>query len=672
MTQRKSKILKKFTNRMSARLMLIFAIVLVLMSTLIVRIIMLNNTDGVRYEKRVLSQQTYTSTAIPYQRGSILDRNGTVLAYSEKVYNVILDVYYALSEEDYAEPTKKALTENFEGVTDETINNLFANKKNSRYSIIKKGISYDEMDKFKELAKENENIQGVWFEEDYNRKYPYNTLASDVLGFTTSGNIGNWGIEQYYNDTLNGTSGIEFGYIDSDLKLEKNVKPSINGNTIVSTIDANVQKVVQEHIKAFNEEYGSLNMGVVVMNPNNGEIIAMASNEEYDLNDPTDLTPFYTKEEIDKMSEKEKMDALNKIWRNYTISDTYEPGSTFKPFTIAAALEENVINMNDTFICDGGEQIGSNYIHCSNRLGHGEVTLTQALMVSCNDALMQIAAKEGGNLFANYQKYFGFGAKTGIDLPGEASGILVNKDKLSSVDLAISSFGQTFTTTMVQMAAGFSSLINGGDYYEPHVVKEVMNASGGLVSSYDKKLVKLSVSAGTSEFLKNALYKTVQEGSAKGAQVPGYKIGGKTGTAEKLPRGTNNYVVSFIGCIPTDDPQAVIYVVIDEPHNVVQQTSAVATKAAGDLLKDILPLLEIYPTENTDATTAGTQNSGTEANKNSENSANTGGTENAEGQTVEKNSETENSQTLEDSTTEEDNPNVLSDVEDSSSTGTGN
>ncbi|SHO49960.1 peptidoglycan D,D-transpeptidase FtsI family protein [Anaerocolumna xylanovorans] len=649
--QRKVKPIKKFTNRMSARLMFVFGVVLALMSVLIVRIATLNHTDGVRYEKRVLSQQTYTSTAVPYQRGSIFDRNGTVLAYSEKVYNVILDVYYALSDEKYSEPTRKALADSFKDVTEKTVNDLYKNKPNSRYSIIKKGITYDDMEKFKKLEEKDENIQGVWFEEDYNRKYPYKTIASDVLGFTASGNVGTWGIEQYYSDILNGTNGIEFGYIDTDLKLKRTVKPAINGSSIVSTIDSNVQKAVEEQIKAFNTEYGSKNMGVVVMNPNNGEILAMASNEAYDLNNPTDLTPFYTKDEIDKMSDKEKLAALNKIWRNYTISDAYEPGSTFKPFTIAAGLEENVIKQNDTFYCDGVEDVAGTLIHCSNRSGHGEVTLTQALMKSCNDALMQIGAKEGSNLFSSYQKFFGFGTKTGIDLPGEANGILIAKDKLGKVDLATNSFGQNFTSTMIQMAAGFSSLVNGGYYYEPHVMKEVLNASGGIASAYDKKLVKLSVSSNTSEFLRDALYLTVQEGTAQGAQVPGYKVGGKTGTAQKSPRADRTYLVSFIGCVPTDNPQVVIYVVIDEPQNVIKQAdSSLATKAAGAILKEILPLLEIYPTEkssdSTGAVSSGPgQNTGTAGNNSGEAAGGQSAEEqNSSGQTGGGNGETTNTE----------------------------
>ena len=662
---RKVKPLKKFTHRMSARLMFIFTIILALMGLLIVRIAELNHTDGVRYEKKVLSQQTYTSTAIPFQRGSILDRNGTVLAYSEKVYNVILDVYYALSDDKYSEPTKKALLDSFKDLKESDIENLYTKKPNSRYSIIKKGISYDAMEKFKELEKKDENIQGVWFEEDYNRKYPYKTHASNVLGFTISGNIGNWGIEQYYNDTLNGTNGIEFGYIDSDLKLERTVKPSINGNSIVSTIDANVQKIVENHIKSFNEEAGSMNMGVVVMNPNNGEILAMASNETYDLNKPTDLTPFYTKDEISKMSDKEKTDALSKIWRNYTISNAYEPGSTFKPFTIAAALEENVIKQNDTYFCDGGEEVAGSYIKCSSYSigGHGEVNLTQALMKSCNDALMQIGAKEGGNLFLGYQKFFGFGAKTGVDLPGEAIGILKEKSGYGKVDLATNSFGQNFTTTMIQLASGFSSLVNGGYYYEPHIMKEVLNASGSMVSSFDKKLVKLSVSSDTSKFLDNALYMTVQEGTAKGAQVPGYKVGGKTGTAEKIPRGAGTYLVSFIGCVPTDNPQVVIYVVIDEPQNVVKQAdSSLATKTAGAILTEILPLLEIYPTENTSDNTVSTENStgqttgkqsAVEGKNNEENSSGQNTEENGDPANTDKQVKNGNDQTGQDNTDEE-------------------
>lgn len=589
----RDKKMKKFTHKMQAKLLLVFCVILLAMVGLIVRLVYLNRTDGEKYAKKVLSQQTYTSTVIPYQRGSILDRKGTVLAASEKVYNVILDVKNMLEEKKYLSPTIKALTECYDSITRDDIMELVDTKPESRYVILKKGISYDDMMLFKNKEEKDGNIQGVWFEEEYVRKYPYKTLASDVIGFTSSGNVGNWGIEQYYNDQLNGINGVEYGYIDSELKLEQTTKPAVNGNTIISTIDANVQGIVQEHIKKFNTDFGSENIGIVVMNPNNGEILAMASNEEYDLNNPTDLTPFYAKKKIEKMSEKERLNALNKIWRNFTISDAYEPGSTFKPFTVATGLEENIIHKNDVYFCDGGEEVGGYYIKCTH--SHGDVTLEQALMFSCNDALMQIGAKESWNTFNDYQKFFGFGRKTGIDLPGEADGIL-NKG-LSATDLATNSFGQNFTTTMVQMAAGFSSLVNGGYYYEPHVVKQILNPGGAALQNFDKVLVKESVSSETSKFIRDAMYQTVEQGTAAKAKVPGYKVGGKTGTAQKQPRADHTYLVSFIGCVPADNPEMVIYVVVDEPQNVAEQSSAVATQLAGEVLKDILPFLEIYPDE---------------------------------------------------------------------------
>jgi stage V sporulation protein D (sporulation-specific penicillin-binding protein) len=598
-TKKNSKKIKKFTVKMQAKLLLVFCILLIGLVGLIGRLIYLNRTNGEKYEKRVLSQQTYNSTVIPYQRGSIVDRKGTILATSQKVYNVILDVKKVLSkEEEYLTPTITAITKSFKDITESEINEIIKSKPNSQYVKLLKGLSYDEVAVFKELTAKDSKVQGVWFEEDYVRKYPYDTLGSSILGFTISGNIGNWGLEQYYNDELNGTNGREYGYIDEELKLERTVKPAVNGNTIVSTIDANVQRIVQNHIKSFNEEYGSKNIGVIVMNPNNGEVLAMASNDEYDLNNPTDLSYAYTKKEIKSMTEDEKQDAMYQMWRNYAISDAYEPGSTFKPFTVAAALDEDIIGQDDTFYCDGHEIVGGWTIRCSKRSGHGTITLMESLMKSCNDAMMNIVAREGRDLFYKYQTFFGFGTKTGIDLPGEASGLLKEKDKIGASDLATSSFGQTFTNTMIQMAASYSSLINGGYYYEPHMVKQIVNDKGATVKNIDKVLVKETVSKDTSNFIKESMFQTVEAGTAGGAKVPGYKVGGKTGTAQKLPRGNGKYLVSFIGAVPADKPEIVIYIVIDEPQNVVQQAdSSLATKLTSRILTEILPFLELYPTE---------------------------------------------------------------------------
>lgn len=591
------KKLKKFTTKMQAKLLLVFCVLIIGLLLLIARIVYLNQTDGERYAKRVLSQQTYQTSAIPYKRGDILDRKGTILATSQKVYNIILDVKHMLSDkEKYLTPTIEAITSSYDTITKEALNEIIEKKANSQYVILKKGLSYDEMMMFKDKASADSKIQGVWFEEDYVRAYPYNTLGSSIIGFTISGNVGSWGLEQYYNEELNGINGREYGYIDSELKLERTVKPAINGNTLISTIDANVQGIVQNHIKTFNEEIGSKNIGVIVMNPNNGEIYAMASNEEYNLNKPTDLSYAYTKDEISEMTEEERQIALNTMWRNYAISDTFEPGSTFKPFTIASALDEGIIKQDDTYICDGHEVVGGWTIRCSNRAGHGLITLTEALMKSCNDALMNIVSQEGNSLFYKYQKFFGFGTKTGIDLPGEASGILIEESKMTSSDLATSSFGQTFTTTMIQVAAGYSSLINGGTFYEPHMVKQIVNDKGAIVKNIDKVLVKETVSRETSNFIKEAMFQTVEAGTAGGAKVAGYQVGGKTGTAQKYPRADRTYVVSFIGAVPALDPEVVIYVVVDEPTNVViQADSSIATKLTSRILTDILPFLEIYP-----------------------------------------------------------------------------
>ena len=468
-----------------------------------------------------------------------------------------------------------------------------------------KNITYDLVDNFKKAVeqknksnKKDEKILGVWFEEEYVRTYPYGSLACDVIGFSTADNVGYYGIEEYYNNELNGINGREYGYYDAELNIERIVKKAVNGNSIVSTIDVNVQRIIQKHISQFNEEIGSKNIGVIIMNPNNGEIIAMASNQEYDLNDPRNLSVLYSEEEIAAMSEEDKLNALYALWKNDVIGFSYEPGSTFKPLTVAAALEENLANDNSTYFCDGKEHIPglANPIRCSNRSGHGLISLAQSIMFSCNDALMQIAALEGRELFYNYEKIFGIGQKTGIDLPGEETGLIIAKDKLNASELATSSFGQSLTVTMLQMASAYSSAVNGGYYYQPHIVKEIINDNGATVKKFDKLLVRQTVSEKTSELLQKYLYLTVEEGTARYAKVEGYSIAGKTGTAQKLPRDAKTYIVSFLGHVPAINPEVVVYVMIDEPQNVEKQAdSSIATKFASRIMAEVLPALGIYP-----------------------------------------------------------------------------
>ncbi|MBB2182707.1 peptidoglycan glycosyltransferase [Lachnospiraceae bacterium MD1] len=589
------KITKKFNSRMQARLLLVFCVVTLLLMGLMGRLIYIMQVDGERYAKHVLSRQSYVSAVLPYKRGDILDRNGTVLARSELRYRLILDPSRLILNEESIDPTLKAIEKYF-GIETAIVKDILDNKPNSQYTIVTKNLKYDEVSQFEAFMEENSEIMGVWFEEEYVRTYPNNTLACDIIGFTSADNIGFWGIEEYYNNELNGTNGREYGYYDSSLNIERIVKKAVNGNSIISTVDSNVQRIIQKHIREFNEEFGSKGIGVVVMNPNNGEILAMASNAEYDLNNPRDLTPFYTENEIEGMSKEEITSALNSIWKNDIISSSFEPGSTFKPITIAAALDENLATNNSTYDCDGVEKVGDRDIHCSNRYGHGTLTLEEALMKSCNDALMQIVMKEGRDIFYQYETNFGIGSKTGVDLPGEGQGIIFEKEKLNATELATSSFGQGISTTMLQLASAYSSMVNGGYYYRPHVMKQIVNDNGAIVREYDKLLVRQTVSEKTSELMQKYLYRTVEEGTAKGAKVEGYAIAGKTGTAQKPPYKNKKYIVSFLGHVPAINPEIVIYVMIDEPQNVEKQAdSSIATKFASRILKEILPALGIFP-----------------------------------------------------------------------------
>jgi stage V sporulation protein D (sporulation-specific penicillin-binding protein) len=647
MEKQSGKTTKPFNSRMQARLLLVFCVVTLLLVGLMARLIYITQTDGDRYAKQVLSRQSYVSSVLPYKRGDIIDCNGTVLATSQLLYRLILDPKLLIQNQEYIDPTTIALSDSF-GIAKEDIQKILTDKPDSQYVIVMKNLKYDTVKSFETLMEEKDSkITGVWFEEDYVRTYPFNTLASDVLGFTSTDNTGYWGIEEYYNEELNGTNGREYGYYDSELNVERIVKKAINGNSVITSLDANVQRIIQKKIIDFNTEFGSKSIGVLVMNPNNGEIIAMASNQEYDLNNPRNLEGIYTAEELAAMTEEQKTEALNALWKNDVISSTFEPGSTFKPVTIAAAMEEGVVTADNTYLCDGGEQVGDTYIHCSKRTGHGELTLAQALMVSCNDALMQIADAEGKDIFLRYQNSFGFGAKTGIDLPGEEVGILHTVDNTGATELATSSFGQTFTTTMIQMAAAFSSLVNGGYYYQPHVVKQIVNDNGATVKDFNELLVRETVSKETSDFIQEALYQTVEQGTAGGAKVEGYSVGGKTGTAQKLPRDAKTYVVSFLGCAPAINPEIVIYVVIDEPQNVEKQAdSSIATKFASKILKEILPALGIYPEGDIDYLLSDDQITGTPADGTSPATTdNTNGTPDGQADTQTQDTQTQDTQT---------------------------
>jgi len=607
---------RRFIKQSRVKLMIAFVFICILLICLMVRLVYINTTSGEKYTKRVLSQLSYDSRSIAYKRGDITDRNGIVIAASEKVYNLILDPYVILNSlvsksGDCVEPTIEALVEYF-GIERTEIETLLADNPDSRYVILIKELSYDEIQPYNEMMISEEKadkavsqyIKGIWFEENYVRKYPYSTIAAHLIGFTSAGNAGTWGVEQQYNDTLNGTEGREYGYLTEDSNLERTTISAVNGNNVALTIDLNIQKIVDDTLAEFYESVGSANVAAIVMDPNNGEILAMANYPTYDLNNPRDLSGIYSEEEIAAMTEEKQLDALNKLWKNYCITNTYEPGSVVKVMSLAAAIEEDVVRLDEEFVCDGYETFksGSTYdkVSCVKREGHGTITLKEALMYSCNDVLMQVAARIGAETFTDYQKTFGFGQLTGIDLPGEATGLLISVADMKPIDLATNSFGQNYDVTMIQVASAFCSVINGGSYYKPHVVKEITTESGSIVEIINKELVKTTVSETASKWLQAALLATVEEGSGKLAQMTGYQIGGKTGTAEKYPRSADTRLVSFISCAPTDNPEVVIYVIVDEPDVENQSDSGIATQINADIMAEVLPYLQMFPEESSD------------------------------------------------------------------------
>ena len=620
---RKNKFRKKFTKLMQKKLVLLFAGIVLAFALLVGRITYINAFNGDKYSKIVLDQQQYQSRTIPFKRGDIVDRNGTKLATSQRVYNVILDAKVMNSDEKYVDPTIRVLADCF-GLDKSDVEDQVEENPNSRYLIMKKGVSYEKAQEFEKIDEDDENypnVNGIWLEEDYVRTYPYNTLASDVIGFTVSGNVGSNGIEASYNSILNGTDGREYGYLSEDSSYEKTVKEAQNGDTVVSTIDLQVQSVVEKYITQFNEEnrsgttLGSKNTAVMVMNPQNGEILAEASYPNYDLNNPRNLTKLHTEEELAALSDEEKVKELNSLWNNFCISSGYEPGSTFKPFTISEGLDLGVLTGDESYVCNGVLHVGDHDIHCSNRDGHGTQSLKVALENSCNVALMQIGSAIGKEQFVRYQQLFGFGQSTGIDLPGEAAGLLYSLEDMDSSTLATNAFGQNFNVTMTQLAASFCSLINGGNYYEPHVVKQIQDENGNVTENKDPVLVRHTISKETSDIIKDYMLGVVEEGTAKTAAVEGYDVGGKTGTAEKLPRGNGKYLVSFIGYAPQENPQVMVYVVIDEPNVDNQANSKLATTMASQIMTEIFPYLGVE--KSADAKAADAKSSDSSANSDS-------------------------------------------------------
>ena len=625
---------KKFSIKMQKKLVVLFILLLLMFIGLTVRLVWITRENETEYQKQVLSQQQYTSTTIPYRRGNILDVKGTRLATSEKVYNLVIDAKVMNYRSEYLEPTLKALSEHFDLDMDEVREHVTKNKSSSWYVPLRQ-LTYEEISGFQEAQSADSNIQGVWFEEEYRRVYPYSSLAADVIGFSGRDNVGKYGLEEYYNDILNGINGREYGYLNDDLTLERNVKSAVDGYDLHTTIDANLQMMVEKYLKQFNDEQkdsftsgnGAENVGCVMMNVNTGEVLAMASSPPYDLNDVRNTDSLLgtrlleevtnaagykeirktdtviTQEVLDTLSEDQLYVNLNYLWQNYCITGTYEPGSTAKPFTVAAALEDGAIAPDLNLECNGVMEIGDYDIKCHNG-PEGWLTLEQAVANSCNVSMMKIAQALGKDEFCEFQQIFNIGLKTNIDLAGEArtASLVYVADNMGPTDLATNSFGQNFNVTMIEMIAGFCSLINGGYYYEPHVVNKITNVNGATVQNIEPRVLKQTISESTSELIRQYCKAVVEYGTGKTARPAGYMIGGKTGTAETIDPNTHKrseteHVVSFIGYAPADDPQVAIYVVVDRPNTDKQGNARFATKIVRNILTEALPYLNIFMTE---------------------------------------------------------------------------
>lgn len=678
-----SKRSKLFLKGMRRKTKIAYLLVVGVLVALTIRVVYINVANGKEYSEAVVLQMDYNSTDIPYERGEILDRNGNVLANSEKTYSLILEPVNILITEKGKAATRAAVLEYFD-VSGDDFDKHIANE-DSYYEVVLKDLPYTKVKAFEDYCKTDEgaDVIGVRFETVYKRNYPNGSLACHLLGYTASGNVGQGGIEGYYNDYLNGVDGKTYRYMSGLGGVDSETVAAQNGETVVSTIDMNIQKIIEDNITEYMQNTGAKQIGIIAMDPNNGEILGMASSRTYDPNDPMNtqalrnMTVTVTQEveiegadenadslisvesakknttattessedgtttessteatteqknvkteeveyDFSKMSDEEfhstidgftsdqLYEALNYVWQNYCISDVFEPGSTYKAFTIAGAMEDGVISDGDEFLCDGSQVVveGESPIYCSYRAGHGMVDVKRALAVSCNDALMQIADKEGPETFDKYQVIFNIGSKTGIDLEGETTGIKYDVENLNPTELATSSFGQGVTTSMIQMAAGFCSVINGGNYYVPHVVKRLLDSDGNVVENMDPVLVRKTISKEVSDYMKTYLQAVVEEGTGYAAGIEGYTIGGKTGTAEKLPRGNGKYVLSFIGFTPVENPQIMLYVVVDEPHVEDQSGSGAGAKLFNQVMQDLLPYLNVYSTNGDDVAYDGTE-----------------------------------------------------------------
>ncbi len=648
---------KKHKIPTGKRLAILFLVIGLLLIICVVRAVVLTVKRGSEYQHKALSQASGTTVSIPSQPGNIYGANGTILASTYKVYRLILDprVLYA-TEKNFPGSFDKSveLAAKAFSLSEAELREAFGNDPDTKVTYVrfksavrdadgtekKKEtiLSQEQVDYFETLTEEFQEekrkwndshekdrirakVAGIWFEEEYRREYPMGSLLSKVIGYTTRDTAnGILGLEVSYEDELHGTAGRKYTYINEDGAAETEVIPATDGCSLITSLDPNVAAVCRSAIDKFMEETGAKRVNVLVMDPNNGEILAMESDTCFDLNDPTEsILSLFTEEELQNpaetfllqeafkgkkdilaaMSHEEQTQALiQQVQLNYCISGAYEPGSTAKSLTLAAGIEEGIIHRDDIYSDWTGDiAVGRYNIHCHMETQCGDLTPMEALGRSCNVCFVQIGQKIGAKTFSRYQELFNLGQKTGIDLPGEAdtSGLIYYEDGLGDIEISTCSFGQGFNVTMVQLASAYASLMNGGYYYQPHIVKEIVDSSGNVVKKIDPVLVRRTVSRDTSDYLQECMRYVTTYGTAVYAPTDGYIMGGKTGASEKLPRGTGKYVVSFIGGVPINNPKFLVYVTVDEPDTEDQSMSQPAQELAHDVFEGLYNYFGIYP-----------------------------------------------------------------------------
>ena len=568
-------------------------LVLFVMLILIFRLVYWQFVKGGELQASAIEQQTMDSV-VSSKRGIIYDRNGKILAQSVSVQTVTASPA-EIKKEGEAKETAEKLADILEMDADEIEKKI---TKKSAYEIIKRKIDNQVAEKIRKA-----NLKGIHLIEDSKRTYPYGSLASHVVGFVGTDNQGLAGAEMVYDQYLKGmpgrmisaksASGTEMPY-----KYEKYINPE-NGANLVLTIDEVIQHFVEEELKQAVADYDVENgAACIIMNAKTGEVLAMATQPDFDLNAPFELTEDMQKQLEDLSGDerdKKYNELINKLWRNKAVVDGYEPGSTFKPFTGAMALEENLVSKNETFFCKGGVQVGNYFIRCWKHGGHGSQSFAKGFENSCNPVFMTLGSRIGAQRFYKYFKKFGFTDTTGFDLPGEASGTFHSMDRFNDVEIATSSFGQSFIVTPLQLITAYTAITNGGTMVRPHIAKELVDDNGNVIKSYEPEIIRQAISKETADTIRDILEGVVSNGTAKNAYIKGYRLAGKTGTSEKTPRGNGKYIASFVGFAPANDPEIIGLLMLDEPMGGSYMGGQIAAPTFKKIFDEVLRYMDVEP-----------------------------------------------------------------------------